>query len=1486
MTIEGYRLSPQQNRIWQVLQSGQSDAHHARCAILIEGQLNIDLLKLAIEQVVDRHEILRTTFQRLSGMDAPLQVINESGPVSLREYELAESSFDPEESEGLQTAVVTCSPFRHVLLVVLPSLCVDRISFENLTREISRSYAACMRGEVVEDEPTQYADISEVLNDLLESPETKTGREYWQKYVGQQPLDLHLPFVRESNISERFSPASSETHVVNQFDEAFMLACWATLLSRLSGQSELIVGAATDGRSYEALSDAIGPLAKFLPIRYQLTEDTTFSQVLAQTEETTSAHIKWQDFFTWEDLTVDKPFFAACFEFIDQTARFSDSNVTFSIEKQDICTERFKLKLVCIRKNDGLHIELHYDENLFEANTIKRLISEFQTLLASAATTPDSSISELQLVSEPELEQILIEFNRTNVNHGVSNRLHLLFEGQAKRTPENVAIAFADRCVTYAELNARANRLAYRLIEKGIGPEMLVAICVERSLEMIVGLLGILKAGGAYVPLDSTLPRERLAFLLDDAGPSVLLTQSHLKDQLPAHAATVLYLSEDDDIDLQRYATSPNRTISTDNAAYVIYTSGSTGKPKGVVVAHRAICNHMLWIQSVYPTTEADRFLQRTPFSFDASIWEIFAPLIAGAQLVLARPEDNKDMFELVQTILRYQITTLQLVPSLLGVLLDEPALGACSSLRRVFSGGERLSGELQEHFFTRLSADLYNLYGPTEAAINATSWACCRDASESTVPIGHPIDNIQIYILNSRLLPGPIGVTGVLHIGGEGLARGYLNRPDLTAEHFIPDPFSSQPGSRIYRTGDLARFGTEGRIEFVGRGDSQVKIRGFRIELGEIEALLATYPAVKASAVSMHEPSPGDRRLVAYFVLNQGWTATTTELRRFLSENLPQFMVPTYFVKLDQLPSLPNGKIDRRTLPAPEARRPDPEKGFVQPLTSIEKQLAQIWSQILGIEAVGVHDNFFDLGGDSILAIRVTAKANQQGLQLTPRQLFQNQTIAELGAIVGATETIQEEQSTTTGAAPLSPIQRRFFGLNQPDSHHYNQSVFLELRQELDSDLLRRAVGEIMRYHPALNMRFHESDSGWQQISSEPDGDIPFVRIDLTDEEDDEQRRRLESMANELQASLNLSDGLLLRVALFDLGANRSSRLLIIVHHLAVDIVSWGILLEDLQTAYRQLSSNEAVQLSKRTTPFTKWTEKLKAYSQSNELRAELEYWLAPPRASVTALPADRLSGANTIESASTVSASLDHEDTDALLHEVPKAYHTQIHEVLLTALVLAYARWTGAASMLVDVEGHGREEIFDDVDLSRTVGWFTAVFPLLLSVEGSDGPGDALKAVKEQVREVPHGGIGYGILRYMSDDAEITTQLEALPQANVIFNHMGQFDHVIDESSPFVPAKESAGKTFSPRRNRDHFLEINSGVSDGRLQVFWTYSENVHQRATIEKLAHGFIDELKSIINHCLSPDAGAYTPSDFPQAKLDIEKLNGILETVSFD
>ena len=1515
-TIEGFRLSPQQSHIWQSQQRGPGVPRQACCAVLIEGRLSPKLLTDSIEKVIERHEILRTMFQSVPGMDMPLQVINENYVVQLREHDLCHietegqqawiekffqqpgQPFNPEALPAMQAALVTLGAFRHMLVLALPSLCTDSLSLTNLVSEISRSYAACTRGEAVEYEPAQYADVSEILNELLESEDTKAGRDYWQKYTSGQLLDIHLPFVQEPNVPEGFNPQvvsiAIEPSVTNQLDDIttilqttthdFALACWQTLLWRFSGQSELTVGAAFDGRSYEGLSDALGPFAKYLPVRCQLAEDTKFSELLRQTEETTGTLVKWQEYFSWDDVTVGDdspaPIFSACFEYVDQTARYVDSDVTFSIEKQYVCAERFNLKLCGVRRSDGLHFELHYDENLFEANTIKRLAGQFQTLLASAVAAPESIVSRLQIVSEPELRQILIEFNRTNVSHGANNQLHVLFENQARRTPENIAVAGADRSLTYAELNARANRFARRLVEMGVGPEVLVAICVERSPEMIVGLLGILKAGGAYLPLAPALPLERLAFMLEDAGASIVAMQPHLKDQLPPANGPVVYLSEDDEVDLQANAENLNQLVTTDNAAYVIYTSGSTGKPKGVVISHRAICNHMLWIQSVYPTTETDRFLQRTPFSFDASIWEMFAPLIAGAQLVLARSEDNKDMFGLVQTMLRHEVTTLQVVPSILRVLLDEPALSGCSSLRRVFSGGEGLAGEVQEHFFTRLPVDLYNLYGPTEAAINATSWTCRRGGNEQLVPIGHPIDNTQIYLLDSHLAPVPIGVTGALHIGGEGLARGYLQRPDLTAERFIPDPFSSQPGARMYRTGDLARFGPEGRIEFVGRSDSQVKIRGFRIELGEIEALLATYPAVKTSAVTVHEYTPGDKRLAAYFVLNQGWTATATELRRFLSENLPEYMVPTYFVKLDQIPSMSNGKVDRRALPVPDGHRPDAEKGFVEPLTVIEKQLARIWSQVLGVEAVGVHDNFFDLGGDSILAIRVTAKANQLGLQLTPRQLFQNQTIAQLAPIAGVAETVRTEETETTGAAPLSPIQRRFLELKEPDPHHYNQSVLLEVRQTLDADLLQQATGEILRHHAALNLRFVETDSGWQQIGNEPSGEVPFVKIDLTDDAE------LESRANEIQSSLNLSDGPLLRVALFDRGPDQTSRLLIVVHHLAVDIVSWGIIVEDLQTAYQQLSHNEEVHLPPRTTPFTQWTRKLKAYAQSNGLREQLDYWLAAPRANVGALPVDYSGGANTMEMASTVTVSLDTENTDALLREVPKAYHTQIHEVLLTALVLAGARWNGESSMLVDVEGHGREEIFDDVDLSRTVGWFTAVFPLLLSIAESEGPGEALKTIKEQVRQVPHGGIGYGVLRYLSDDASIAGRLEALPQAEVIFNHMGQFDHVIDESSPFTPAKESGGKTLSMRRSRDHLIDINSGVSEGRLKVFWTFSENIHRRETIEELAAGFINELKSLIAHCQSPDAGAYTPSDFPQAKLDVEKLSSILDTVKFD
>jgi amino acid adenylation domain-containing protein len=615
------------------------------------------------------------------------------------------------------------------------------------------------------------------------------------------------------------------------------------------------------------------------------------------------------------------------------------------------------------------------------------------------------------MLTEKETHPSMFEWNRTHANYPKDKCIHELFEAQADRTPDAVAVVFEGEQLTYSELNRRANRLAHRLRKFGIGPEVLVGICVERSLEMVIGLLGILKAGGAYVPFDPSYPQERLEFILRDSKVKILLTQRALSGIFPEHGLQVVNLDASDDTIIQESETNPVDRVAPDNLAYVMYTSGSMGRPKGVMISHRAVCNHLFWRHEYFPLTEEDRLLQTASYSFDDSVWEFFEPLMIGARVVMARPDSHQEPADLVRLISEQKITAMCLVPSMLQAFLEEIGVEACKSLRRVTTGGETLTVELQDRFFARMTAELHNGYGPTEATIAATFWTCKRRSDQKIVPIGRPIANVQTYVLDKHLDPAPIGVTGELHIGGAGLARGYLNAPELTAEKFIPNPFSDEPGARLYKTGDLARTLPDGNIEFIGRLDNQVKIRGFRVELGEIEAVLGQHPGVREAVVVAREDTAA---LVAYVVSNGTEAPATSELREFLKARQPDYMIPSSFVFLKSLPLTPSGKVDRRALPAPHQSRPELETPFVAPRSSIEEKLAGIWAQLLGLERVGVDDNFFDLGGHSLLATQAVSRVRAGfGIELSLRSFFEAPTVAGIAEVIERAKDSDAESAT-----------------------------------------------------------------------------------------------------------------------------------------------------------------------------------------------------------------------------------------------------------------------------------------------------------------------------------------------------------------------------------------------------------------------------------------------------------------------------------------
>jgi non-ribosomal peptide synthase protein (TIGR01720 family) len=700
-------------------------------------------------------------------------------------------------------------------------------------------------------------------------------------------------------------------------------------------------------------------------------------------------------------------------------------------------------------------------------------------------------------------------------------------------------------------------------------------------------------------------------------------------------------------------------------------------------------------------------------------------------------------------------------------------------------------------------------------------------------------------------------------------------------AQRFISNPLSDKVETRLYKTGDRVRYRVDGILEFCDRIDNQVKIRGFRIELAEIEIALRQHPSVQEGIVLVRADQEGDQRLIAYVVFSPAQTPTISDLHRFLKQKLPDYMVPSAFVILEALPLTPNGKVDRQALPTPDTARPDLDTAYAAPRSLPENVLAQIWSEVLGVAQVGIHDNFFELGGDSILTLQVITRAKQMGWQLTPKQIFQHQTIAELAAVADTTRVIQAQQEVVTGSVPLTPIQHWFFAQNLPNPHHWNQAVLLEVQQGINPAILQQAFQHLLIHHDALRLRFVKKESNWQQVNAGLDKVLSLTHLDLS--ASDQQEAVIEATLEELQPTLNLSEAPLMRVVLFDLGVQTPSRLLIIIHHLIIDGVSWGILLEDLHTAYQQLSRGAAIQLPLKTTAFKQWSERLQDYAQSAQLQQELSYWLAESRKSITPFPVDNPGGSNTVASSATVSVTLSAEETQILLQDVPQIYRIHIEDLLTTTVALALAQWTGEQTLLIDLEGSGRDDVFNDLNLSRTVGWFTTLFPVLLDLKNATHPAQALTVIKEQLRSISHQGIGYGLLRYLSQDITLTQQLQTLPQAQIVFYYLGQLDRMIPQESMFELTHFTPTLSRSPQGNRSHLLECISFVMNNQLQLDWTYSQTLHQPATIEHLANACIDSLRSLITHRHSSQPTHYTPSDFPDIQLSPEKLDKLFAEI---
>ena len=1519
------------------MNSPESSAYNVAFTARIVSEINTTALKKSFQKILNRHPSLRTTYFLQEGK--PVQMIHGYKEIYFEEIScrgLSEDKikekvssvykipFDLENGPIFKVYLFKVDEDDNILLINMHHICSDGWSIGIILNELSELYSSEAEGKKHEFPQSKfhYSNFIQYQQELVKNENGENLWDYWKNELSGELPVLNLPADRSRPAVQSYIGNTEyfklDNDLVNSLKElsrqegttlfVILQTVFQILLHKYSGQDEIIVGSPTAGRNKPDFENIVGYFINPVSIKGHFTQDQTFKELLKQIKKKVLGAMANQDFpfpVLVEKLLHKRdasrsPVFQTFFGLqkvqgkneIQEILVPGNKNVKIQFGK--LVLEQFELPqqegqfdlLLEFFEGENLFAGvLKYNTEIFESSRIKAIPDHLKAIIKSITSDPEGKISAIQIITEKEKHSILNEWNNTDVNYDNSKLLPELISVQAEKSPDSIAAEIDNEKLTYKELDQITNQLANYLNKAGVGKDTFVGVYIDRSLEMIIALLGIIKAGGAYVPIDPSYPKERVEYMISDSQVKIILSKKETSENISGSSLRIINLDTDIKKIKEEPITPPVINLSEDNLAYMIYTSGSTGKPKGAMNTHGAILNRLLWMKEYLQITKDDNIFQKTSFSFDVSVWEFFLPLISGAMLVFAKPDGQKETDYLVKEIIRKNITVMHFVPSMMQIFLADENADKCVSLRKVICSGEELTVSLQNLFFNVFkNTELHNLYGPTEAAVDVTYWKCGRDSKLNIVPIGKPIANTKIFILDPYLNLLPPGIPGELHIGGVQVGKGYFNREELTAEKFIADHFSEDKSARLYKTGDLTRYMYDGNIEYLGRIDNQIKIRGFRIELGEIEFIMNQFRGISEAIVIVKEIKQGDKRLIGFIVPEKNETVNIGELRNFMKEKLPEYMIPSQFVILDQMPLSQNGKADRSKLSGHEFSRDELQSEFKAATKPVEEILARIWAEVLSVDKVGINDNFFELGGDSIISIQIIFKAAKEGLRITTRQMFQFQTIADLASVIETDFKTETDQNIVTGDVPLTPVQHWFFEQNLNEPGHFNHNLLVDVPKNLNPDFLKKTSDKIVKHHDALRLEFNTIGSELKQINSDYKKANIFSIEDLSDISENQLSEKIKNNINEINESFKLSESPLIKIKYFKLPEGKTDRLLIAVHHLCIDGISWRILLEDIYTAYNQLSNEEEIKLSQKTSSYKDWSNKLTEFSGSKFFLNEKEYWLNLTDELIKGIPKDNESGINSVESEETVPKELDKQYTEALLKEVPKSYNTKINDILLSALMIACFKWTNENKLLINLEGHGREELPDSPDVSRTIGWFTSIYPVILKADDPANTGDVIKSVKETLRSIPNGGIGFGILKYLSKDVETGKKFRAVPKPDIVFNYLGQINESIADSADWRLGKDMIILSQSEKGIREHLLEINIIISDNRLKINFTFSKNIFNPESIEKFSEIYISELKNIIDHCTTEDSGGYTPSDFSAAGLDQQELDNLLANLN--
>lgn len=1479
-----YDLTHPQKRIWYIDQvNSGSPLHNIGGCLDIRGVIDLEIMKNTLNIIIKSHEGLRLRFAENKGQ--PMQYVDEFAKQNIDFFDFSKYAapeadfekwlgnvytrrFDLYNDQLVYFAIYKVSEKRSGVVCSIHHIISDGWSAGLIEKQICEIYGKLICGQdICLEQSCSYLEFIKEEEEYLNSGKFGKNKTFWQEKLKDLPREfldnssLSVEGKRQSiNISAGLSKQIREFVTLKRCSlNTFFMAILIIYIHKITNKNDLVIGTPVFNRTNKKQRGMIGMFTSTMPFRIIFDPQINISSLLDQINKEIKLCLFNQRYpydLLVKDLELSKLGYDSLFKMYVNyyNADFIDSIAGYEAKVLECYSgnQSYSLQLT-VKEWEESNITLNFDYKLQEytESEIKAMQEAILHIAGQVSANQELTIEQIKLLSQKEIDYKLYELNDTFSEYPREKTVRQLFEEQVKKSPERIALEFEGITLTYRELNEKANRLAHYLQEKNIGRYTVVAIMASHSPELIISILGVLKAGGAYLPIDPSYPEKRINYLLKDSRSSLLLTNR-------VEIGGIEFAGEIIDLDNIDLSSDDMENITNYNTmndlVYLIYTSGSTGVPKGAMIKHQGLTNYIWWAAKTYFKSAEEAMALYSSISFDLTVTSIFAPLICGQRIVIYHNDDKE--FILYRILRENKVTVIKLTPAHLTLLKDSDNRN--SNIKRFIVGGDDLKVSLAQEISDSFGKpEIYNEYGPTETVVGCMIYQYNEKKDKGlSVPIGCPINNVQIYILDSKMDPVPTGSPGEIYISGDGVAPGYLNNEELTRKSFLDNPFL--PGERMYKTGDLARYSDNGVIEYLGRADNQVKIRGHRVELGEIEKCLAGIEAVNDAVVTY---SQKDGVLNGYIVTEV--EISDKELRGRLLQYLPQYMVPAGFIFLAELPLTINGKVDHALLPKPVISK----KEFIQAKTPGEKELVKAMQEILMIEEVSLNDNYYRLGGDSIKAIQIAAKLNNAGFALKVKDILTYELIGEIAVhIEAANGSGNIEQGVVSGELGKTPIIKWFFAQDFADPDHYNQSVLLKSKAIFAVNDVRKALLKLIKHHDSLRLNYHKKED-ILLFNNERLNELPIVdEHDLSADPYDKQVEKIQELGLRLKSSFDLEKGILFKAALFKLGEG-GQIILLIAHHLVIDGVSWRIIIEDFTSILRQLGADQEVLLPLKTHSFQKWSEQLDEYSKGN-LRQARKYWESVLGRNFY-FPFDFNLGMDTMDKAFTLQAGIDREMTKKILTEVNNIYGLELHETLIIALAMVIRDITGLDDIVIELEGHGRTEAIDNIDVSRTVGWFTSLYPAQFKLSGDDLDFN-IKGLKEQIRNIPGKGFDFGILKYLRNEfADRNNRY-------LRFNYLGDFDNLF-RGNMFELIDMDSGRDSGVNNHLTATLDINAMVLNGKLIIDITYSKNKFQEKTVKNFLDMYVGRLEDIIELSCNQADKKFTPSDFSALDISQEDLD---------